>query len=74
MFRGLSFTFVYVDDVVIASQYIKEHIDHVEEVFKGLNHYRLKINIAKCEFVVPKLTFLGHVIDGTVITLIRSKP
>lgn len=46
---------------------MEEHSDHVDEVFKRLKHYGLKINI-KCEFAVPKLTFLGHMIDGTGIT------
>lgn len=48
--RGLHFTFAYLNDVLIASRNIEEHTDHVEQVFRRLKHFGLKINPAKCEF------------------------
>lgn len=42
--RGLSFTFAYIDDVLIASRKKTEHRHHVEQVFQRLQRFGLKIN------------------------------
>lgn len=59
--------------MLIASRNNLEHISHIEQVLKRLKHRGLKINIAKCEFAVLKLEFLGHVIDDSGITPISDK-
>ena len=61
--RGLPFAFAYIDHVLIASCDIKEHQDHLLQVFERLTHFGLKINLSKCEFAVSPLNFLGHMID-----------
>lgn len=38
-----------------------------------MQHYELKLNIDKCLFAVPKLTFLGHVIDKNGLTPLDEK-
>ncbi|XP_043262477.1 uncharacterized protein LOC122403181 [Colletes gigas] len=59
----LEFAFVYVDDILIASASREEHIAHTRTVLERLNKFHLKINVEKCQFGVPKLTFLGHLIN-----------
>ena len=61
--RRLPVTFAYIDDVLIASRDIKEHQDHLLQVFERLAHFGLKTNLSKCDFAVSKLNFLGHMID-----------
>lgn len=51
--RGLSFTFAYIDDVLIASRYVNKYIKH-QFVFERLQHFGLKINVDKCTFSVKK--------------------
>lgn len=65
--RGFLFTFSYIDDILIASKNAAEHSNQVEQVFQRSKHFELKINLTKCIFAVPKLTFLGHEIDGNGI-------
>jgi hypothetical protein len=66
----LSFVFAYIDDILIFSSLRKEYYRHLEKVFERLVAYNLTINLDKCKFFVPKLTFLGHRItrDGFTLT------
>ena len=58
--RGLDFSFVYVDDVLVSSRDEKEHEYHLRQVFERLASYGIKLNTAKCELGVTELQFLGH--------------
>lgn len=71
--RGLDFTYAYIDDVLIASRNMREHETHLEKVFERLQHFGLKLNLDKCVFAVPKITFLGHIIDKEGITPLHDK-
>ncbi|CAE1249037.1 Transposon Ty3-I Gag-Pol polyprotein,Transposon Ty3-G Gag-Pol polyprotein [Acanthosepion pharaonis] len=66
--RGLSYTYAYIDDVLIASKTHEEHYYHLQTVFQRLQHYGLKLNVEKCLFAVRSLTFLGHIIDNHGLT------
>lgn len=56
------FCFVYMDDVVIFSKSLPEHIDHIEKIFKRLKEVNLKLQLDKSEFLSKKVAFLGHII------------
>ena len=71
--RGLPFAFGYIDDVLIASRAIKEHQDHMLQVFERRAHFGLKTNVSKCDFAVSKLNFFGHIIDEQVIPPVPEK-
>ena len=61
--RGLPVLFGYIDDVLIASHSVDEHRTHLRILFERLEANGLHIQPTKCEFAVPKLTFLGHVVS-----------
>ena len=71
--KGLPFAFAYIDDVLIVSRDIKEHQDHLLQVFERLTHFGLKINLSRCDFAVSKLNFLGHMIDEQGIIPVPEK-
>ena len=71
--RGLPLAFAYIDNVLISSRDIKEHQDHMLQVFERFAHFGLKINVSKCDFAVSKLNFLGHMIDEQGITPVPEK-
>lgn len=50
--RWLTFAFAYINDILIASWNIKEHHDHLQQIFERLEHFCLKINVNKCKFSV----------------------
>lgn len=73
LFRGLSFVFVYMDDILIASRSIEEHKKHLRIVFKILQDAGLRINAKKCVFGVPSLEFLGHQVNSEGISPLTTR-
>ena len=66
--RGLEYRFalIYIDDIIIFSKAVEEHLSHLEEVFKRLREANVKLNPKKCSFVKQIVKYLGHVVtpDG----------
>ena len=57
---GLSYVFVYLDDILVASKTPEDHHRHLEEVCEILAANGLIVNAEKCELGVRELDFLGH--------------
>nr|CAI5868931.1 unnamed protein product [Callosobruchus analis] len=53
---------VYMDDIIIFSTSLQEHISNLKKVFQKLKGAGLKIQIDKCEFLCKSVEFLGHVV------------
>ena len=59
---GKEFVSVYLDDVIIFSESLKEHVEHLEVVFNRLRDASLKLNPRKCKFVCDEVDYLGHLV------------
>ena len=55
---------IYVNDIVIWSNTIHEHIRHIDIVMKALSMADVFCNLRKCDFFSTKLDFLGHHISA----------
>ncbi|QRW12452.1 Retrotransposable element Tf2 protein [Ceratobasidium sp. AG-Ba] len=55
---------VYMDDILIFSEKEEDHAEHVKEVLKILRDNNLYAKLAKCEFFVKKVIFLGREIKA----------
>ena len=64
----IPFVFVYLDDILIASETHEQHIKDVEEVFKILKNNGLVVNRKKCVMGKPSLDFLGYRVDQNGIS------
>ena len=53
---------VYLDDVIIFSKSVEDHITHVDEVLTCLREAGITLKISKCTFFSDKINYLGHVI------------
>jgi hypothetical protein len=54
------FVEVYVDDIMIYSKSLEDHMIHIEKVLQKLRDYNLVIKLKKCRFCQKKIEFLGH--------------
>ncbi|RVW59550.1 Transposon Tf2-12 polyprotein [Vitis vinifera] len=62
------FVVVYLDDIVIYSNTLKEHKEHLRKVFKILRQNELYVKKEKCSFAKEEVSFLGHRIrDGKLM-------
>jgi len=56
----LPYCFTYIDDILVFSSSLEEHVDHLRQVLLLCRQHGLTIGLPKCEFAVPELEFLGH--------------
>ncbi|GFV80950.1 retrovirus-related Pol polyprotein from transposon 297 [Trichonephila clavipes] len=65
------FACAYIDDLAIFSDTWEEHLNHLEIVFKRLEHFNFSVNLGKCEFARQKVKYLGHVIGSVYSELCK---
>ena len=53
----------YVDDVVIATPTLEDHIERLEEVFSCMKQSGLKCKPSKCEILRDSIKYLGRLVD-----------
>lgn len=56
--------FVYLDDILIASETLEEHLKHLREVFSRLRKALLRLKPKKCHILRTEVQYLGHVVSA----------
>ena len=66
LFSGKEWEFVsvYLDDVLIASRDIKEHVEHVKKVLLKVSEAGLRLKPSKCVFAADEIEYLGHTLTA----------
>ncbi|KAL0442643.1 UNVERIFIED_CONTAM: Retrovirus-related Pol polyprotein from transposon [Sesamum latifolium] len=57
------FVVVYLDDIIIYSRTLVEHVEHLRQVLARLREYELYAKVLKCSFAQETISFLGHIVD-----------
>ncbi|KAL6476359.1 hypothetical protein MHYP_G00148580 [Metynnis hypsauchen] len=55
---------LYLDDVVVFSATVEQHLERLEEVFARLQMQKLKVKLSKCHFFQHQVSYLGHVVSA----------
>ena len=57
---NLTYTLIYLDDIVIFLDTEKEHIKQLAAVFEWFREYGLKLKLSKCHFFCKEINYLSH--------------
>ena len=61
--EGLNnFSIAYLDDILIYSENLSQHLEHIQQVFDRLRHHDLRMKLKKCSFLKLQTNYLGFVI------------
>lgn len=64
---------VFMDDILVYSQSMEEHVCHLKEVLQLLQGQQLFVKRSKCTFAADKLEYLGHIISAEGVATDPSK-
>nr|GFB92882.1 putative reverse transcriptase domain-containing protein [Tanacetum cinerariifolium] len=67
------FVIVFINDIRVYSMDEKEHEEHLKAILELLKKEELYAKFSKCEFWIPKVQFLDHVIDSQGIHVDPAK-
>ena len=55
-------TEIYIDDMVVKSKVVSEHLGDLRNILEVLRKYKLRLNASKCSFGVGSGKFLGYMV------------
>ena len=55
---------IYIDDIIIFSRTLDDHISQIQTIFQRLRDAGLKLKPKKCFLFRPKVKYLGHVVSN----------
>ncbi|PAA46205.1 hypothetical protein BOX15_Mlig001265g10 [Macrostomum lignano] len=64
---------VYLDDLLVWSRTVEEHLERLQTVFRRLRAANIKLKPKKCAFLLKSVTFLGHVVSADGIATSPEK-
>ena len=64
---------VFFDDILIYIKSWKDHVQHVDMMFKLLEEKKLYPKTSKCFFGVQEVEYLGHIVSHEGVKVDRNK-
>ena len=71
--KDFPFAIAYLDDIIIFSKMLQEHLSHICMVFEKLKSVNLSMKKSKCSFFSKEIQYLGHILSTTGIQPLPSK-
>lgn len=63
----------YMDDIIVFSSSREEHQTHLEQVWRRLKEFKLRISAEKSTFFRPEVKFMGHIVSAQGIRPNKEK-
>ena len=63
----------YIDDILISSPDEACHLKTLDTVLERLEKHGFRLKLAKCQFLMPSVDYLGHLIDARGIRALPGK-
>ena len=71
--KDFNFTIAYLDNIIIFSRTVEEHLDHIKQVFEKLRSAHLSMKLSKCLFLTKEIQYLGHKLSTKGIRPLHQK-
>ena len=70
--QDFNFVIPYLDDIIIFSKTLQEHLLHIRQAFEKLWSTKLSMKMSKCNFFSKEIQYLGHILSATGIWSLTS--
>jgi hypothetical protein len=70
---GVKGVFCYIDDILVVTESVEEHLTVLKQVFERLTKYNVKLNQVKCRFFQQEIQYLGHKLSADGIRPLQGK-
>ena len=76
LLSSCKYCLAYMDDIIIFSSTLDEHINNIDKVFNLFKEPGLKLSPQKCQLAEERIDFLGYQVDfgGVSVNSERTKP
>ncbi|MBW0508357.1 hypothetical protein O181_048072 [Austropuccinia psidii MF-1] len=64
---------VYIDDIIIYSETLEDHVKYIDRVLSQCTPINLKISLKKCNFGEQELLALGNKVSGLSLAVYQNK-
>ena len=61
--KGMPFTVVRVDDILVSGMDDMDHLQNVHEILQRLERAGLRAKREKCDFFMPEVIYMGYIVD-----------
>jgi hypothetical protein len=68
-----SFVIVYLDNILIYSRTIEDHLFHLRKILELLRQHKLYAKMSKYAFCLPAVQYLGHLLSDVGISVEQTK-
>ena len=67
------FVLVYLDDILVFSSTVHEHVNHLRLVFQRLREHKIQAKLEKYEFGKPRVKYLGYIVGSGEVHMDKDK-
>jgi hypothetical protein len=67
------FVIAYLDDILVYSENMEDHVEHVRTVLRCLDQFNLRLKPEKCEFHKDEVAFLGYIVGANGVRMSEDK-